>query len=252
MTCYELIFSPTGGTRRAAELLGHAWPWERRTIDLCDAGLDFSRFSFAPEDLCLVAVPSFGGRVPVTAVERLGRLTGGGARAVLLCAYGNRAFDDTLLELADVLTASGFRCAAAVAAVAEHSIARQFAAGRPDDEDARQLAAFGAQIAAALDGGAAGPVQVPGHKPYRAWKGGPAPQANQACTACGLCAEGCPVRAIDPAQPHKTDKTRCIACMRCVSVCPQHARGLNPVLLFGLEKMLKKECARRKENELFL
>lgn len=252
MKLYEIVFSPTGGTQRAVDLLCQPWACERQRIDLTDPAGAFSALALTPGDVCLVAAPSFGGRVPAPAAERLRQIKGGDARAVLLCAYGNRAFDDTLRELADVLTAAGFRCAAAVAAVAQHSIAHQFAAGRPDEEDARQLAAFGAQIKTALENGADGPVTVPGHVPYRTWNGGPVPQADQRCTACGLCAQRCPVGAIDPAQPRKTDKALCISCMRCVSLCPRHARDLNSVLLFALDKKLKKECSVRKENELFL
>ena len=97
-------------------------------IDLCDRQGDFGAFSFTEKDVCLVAVPSYGGRVPDAAAQRLGRMNGGGARAVLVAVYGNRAIDDTLLELKDILTAQGFRPVAAVAAVAEHSTMHQFGA----------------------------------------------------------------------------------------------------------------------------
>ena len=40
----------------------------------------------------------------------------------------------------------GFQVTAAVAAIAEHSIAHQYAAGRPDETDTENLHAFGEQI----------------------------------------------------------------------------------------------------------
>ena len=129
---YEIVFSPTGGTQEAARFLGAAWGDEASRIDLSDPRTNFAACVFAPEDVCLVAVPSFGGRVPQVAVERLSQMRGGGAQAVLLCVYGNRAYDDTLLELRETLEKAGMRCRAAVAAVAEHSIMHAFAAGRPD------------------------------------------------------------------------------------------------------------------------
>ena len=92
------------------------------------------------EDLAVIAVPSYAGRVPAVAVQRLAAVKGNGARAVLVCVYGNRAYEDTLVELADTAKEAGFRVMAAVSAIAEHSIARQFAAGRPDAEDAQRLA----------------------------------------------------------------------------------------------------------------
>lgn len=66
------------------------------------------------------------------AVTRLARMKGNGAAAVLIVVYGNRACDDTFAELQDTLEAAGFLCVAAVAAVAEHSILRQYAAGKPE------------------------------------------------------------------------------------------------------------------------
>ena len=73
--------------------------------------------------MAVIAVPSYGGRVPGTAAGRLGAIRGNGARAVLVCVYGNRAYEDTLVELQDIAKQAGFRVTAAVAAVAEHSIA---------------------------------------------------------------------------------------------------------------------------------
>ena len=58
--------------------------------------------------------------------RKISFLKGNGARAVLLVVYGNREYEDTLLELSDVMEAAGFSPVAAVAAVAEHSIMHQF------------------------------------------------------------------------------------------------------------------------------
>ena len=61
-------------------------------------------------------------------------MKGNQARAVLVCVYGNRAYEDTLIELKDVADKAGFVPAAAVATIAEHSIMHKFAAGRPDGQ----------------------------------------------------------------------------------------------------------------------
>lgn len=66
--------------------------------------------------------------------------------------YGNREWEDTLTELQDTLERLGFRCISAVAAVAEHSIFRQFASGRPDANDKIQLAEFCTLIQERLEG----------------------------------------------------------------------------------------------------
>ena len=128
MKLYEIVFSPTGGTQKVADRLSRAMSGEIVPVDLTDHALAFANIALTPDDVAVLAVPSYGGRVPAPAVERLAALHGNGARAVLVCVYGNRAYEDTLAELQDTAKQAGFRPIAAVAAVAEHSIARQFAA----------------------------------------------------------------------------------------------------------------------------
>ena len=254
MKLYEIVFSPTGGTQKVADVLTKALGTGAIQIDLADARGDFGAYSFCPEDICVIAVPSYGGRVPAAAISRLGQLHGGQARAVLVCVYGNRAYEDTLLELKDTLLAAGFRCTAGVAAVAEHSIMRRFAAGRPDEVDALELRGFGEKIRAKLEvGNAEDDLALPGNTPYRQYSGVPMkPTAGKKCTKCGLCADRCPVGAIPVNAPNETDAAKCISCMRCVSICPNKARTVNRLMLtVGAHKM-KKACMEPKKNELFL
>lgn len=253
MKLYEIVFSPTGGTKRAADLLTGALEGDASCVDLTDSKGDFRALRLTREDVAVLAVPSYGGRIPAVAAERLKMLNGQGARAILLCVYGNRAYEDTLVELADAAKEAGFRVVAAVAAVAEHSIARQFAAGRPDARDAATLSGFAGQIQRKLSAADDAEPSIPGHRPYKkAGDAGMVPKPTRDCTRCGACAAQCPVRAIDPRNPKKVDKTACISCMRCVSVCPRHARRLNPVLLCAAGLMLKKVCSDRKDCELYL
>ena len=140
MNCVQLIFSPTGGTMRAAKAITDPWGPGVETIDLTDPAL--ADRAFQKEDLVLIAVPSFGGRVPELAAQRLTKMRGNSARCVLCCVYGNRAYEDTLVEMQDIAEKQGFRVFAAVAAIAEHSIMHQYAAGRPDTKDIETLRNF--------------------------------------------------------------------------------------------------------------
>lgn len=115
MKLYDIVFSPTGGTQKAAALLTDALGGEVTHVDLTDGKQDFHAVSLTKEDTAVISVPSYAGRVPSVAVERLTMLNGQGARAILVCVYGNRAYEDTLVELEDAAKQAGFQVVAAVA-----------------------------------------------------------------------------------------------------------------------------------------
>lgn len=253
MSVFEIVFSPTGGTQKVSGLVAGALDKNTVTVDLTDSGLDFSAVSMTEDDVAVISVPAYAGRIPAVVADRLGMVHGNGARAVLVCVYGNRAFEDTLVELEDVAKHAGFRVIAAVAAIAEHSIARQFAAGRPDALDAAQLAEFAQQIQQKLLAEDASEPSIPGNRPYKQAGGhSMVPHATEDCVSCGACAALCPVRAIDKDDPRQVDGEACISCMRCVSVCPQNARKLDPNKLAAVTQMLSKACVERRECEIFI
>lgn len=253
MNCYEIVFSPTGGTEKVIETLAAELSKEHKKIDLTDRKTDFSKISLTDEDIAIVAVPSYSGRVPATAAERVSKIRGNGAKAIIVCVYGNRAYEDTLVELQDSVQKAGFTTVAAVAAVAEHSIAHRYATGRPDTDDCGTLKGFAGKIREKLNSGDFSIPAIPGNRPYR--KAGSlsiVPKMTARCTRCGKCALKCPVGAIDKDNPAKVDKHACISCMRCVRICPHNARKISRILLAIANRMLKKECSVRKECELYI
>ena len=222
----------------------------QESIDLSDVNEDFSKFSLTEEDMTIIAVPSYNGRVPSTAANRIAKIKGNGAKTILVCVYGNRAYEDTLVELQDIAEQAGFKI---VAAIAEHSIAHRYTANRPDKDDYDRLKAFAVKIVEKLIRNDFSTPTIPGNRPYHKVAGAAiVPKATKACTKCDLCASKCPVGAIDKNNPTKVDKEVCISCMRCVTACPHQARKVNGLLLGIVNMMLKKECTIRKECELYL
>ena len=110
MKFYNIFFSPTGGTKKVADIVAKGTKLYTKEIDLIKEPDKLMKVSFEKEDLCLVAVPSYGGRIPSTVTDMFCNVKADGTKAILVAVFGNRAIDDTLLELQDVLEASGFVC----------------------------------------------------------------------------------------------------------------------------------------------
>ncbi len=253
MRYVQVIFSPTGGTRNVVDCLTNALTNEWIDLDLCNNNKSYERYTFSAEDIVLFGVPSFAGHAPQTALERIGALQGNGAKAILVCVYGNRAYDHTLAELQHIVRNAGFQDVAAVAAIAEHSIARQVAAGRPDENDKVKLVDFAKKIKEKLYSDDKRASIVPGEVAAQQPKSGAVliPQKTEACVACKLCVALCPTKAID-AVTLEADALKCISCMKCVAVCPIHDRRLMMEIhsLGGVS--VSELCSRRNECELFL
>lgn len=250
MGTYSIYFSPTGGTKKVMDILAKEWK-VTEAIDLSLPECNYGKYQFQKEDICLIGVPSYGGRVPAAALERLKAMGGNGVSAVLVVTYGNRAVDDTFLELKNELAASGFVAKAAIAAVTEHSIMHQFGTGRPDEKDAEELRTFARQIQETWRE-RTGDLKVPGNEPYRVYNGVPfRPKAKSGCGKCGKCASLCPVGAIPKENPASVDEKKCISCMRCVEVCPKKVRSAGKFKLFMASRKLKKALEGRKENQMW-
>lgn len=251
---YKVFFSPTRSTAKVVEYLSKSWSQESETVDI--TGMDAENIGkrFTEKDLVIFGVPSYGGRVPGTALRRLQGLRGKSTPAVLVATFGNRSFDDTLLEMKYVLEASGFRITAAIAAVTEHSIMHEYGTGRPDDKDLEELREFADIIEEKLSECSVIPnADVPGEDPYCIYEGIPLrPKTGKDCTRCGNCVRECPVGAISGDDPTETDHRKCISCMRCVQVCPVHARRVSRLVLMMASRKMRAQCSGRKRNELFL
>ena len=241
-------FSPTGGTKKIADAISAGFHTPVVEMDLTKAD---STVTLGENDGLMAVLPVYAGRVPQIALERLAALKGSGQKAVAVVVYGNREYEDALLETKDALEANGFRVIAAAAFIAEHSIVRSIAAGRPDAEDEALCRQFAAEVMAKADDAAS--VQVPGNTPYKELKPSAFhPAASESCVKCGVCAQQCPVGAIPVDDPSQTNHDLCINCMRCVQVCPVNSRALPDAFLTMITQMLHQNATGYKEPALFL
>lgn len=247
-----VYFSPANHTEGLCRWISAQLPYPTELVSVTAHG-DHNITHYTKEDLVIFAVPSFGGRVPAIALTKLQECKGNHTPCILLATYGNRDYDDTLLELKEAVESLDFQPIAAIAAICEHSIMKVYGAERPDQQDLMQLKTYLDQILVKLEQSELIDITVKGAHPFKAYHGIPLkPKTNSRCTSCGLCTRECPVNAIDQADPQSTDNDSCISCMRCISICPSQARTMNQVMVKASILKLKKECSKRKENELYL
>lgn len=257
MQIVSIVFSPTGGTQKIVSLLSEGLRLkcevvEASLIDLAEPAPELSP-EIQADDLVMIAMPSFGGRAPAVAIERLSRLNGHGAKTVIVCVYGSRAYEDTLVEMQDAAREANFDVFAAVSAVSRHSMLPTLASKRPDVWDEDMMEQFAEKIADKWKRGALPALlELPGNRPYKVWNGAIVPYATDACMHCGICAENCPTQAIAVDQPCVVNKEACAFCMRCVRFCPIGARMIDPNTVATLTERLRPMCDPDRENELFL
>ena len=246
-----VYFSPTGGTKRVAQLLGGRLGLELEELDIT-AGKP--ERSFSPDELAVFAVPVYGGRIPAPVHERMKNIEGSGTPAAVLAVYGNRAVDDAGLEMADAAEKKGFRCIAGAEFITRHSVDTSYGSGRPDESDLKIMDEFAAKLTEKLSQDEPETVKLPGARPYKDYGGIPIKPGvkKKLCTGCGKCAQHCPAGAIDPKEPFRTDKAACISCMGCISVCPSGARYICAPFRFAGKMSLKKLCSDRQEPKYYI
>ncbi len=247
-----LYFSATATTAECAEIVGEALglPVVKAVNIADDPSVLVSPFS--EDEIVVVAAPVYGGRLPGLVTESFKRLEGNGAVAIAMVVYGNRDYDDALLELTDILSERGFAIAGAGAFIGQHSIFPTVGADRPDDSDRQRLRLFGRMCRERIDNPAPfGEIPVKGKRPYKTYSGVPFhPHGDQKkCERCGVCADMCPAGAIPAESPWETIDEKCISCGRCIKVCSQKARGYSGLKYSLVGKVFVAGFSKRKEPD---
>lgn len=252
-----LFFSPTGATRKTVQAVAQGLG-APETLELDRTAFD-SRWTGAelrPGDVAVLGVPVYGGRTPALMDEFFRCIQAKDIPAVLVVTYGNRAFDDALLELKDESLRHGFLPVAAGAFIGRHSFTEKLGTGRPNEDDLARAAALGRDAAALLakHDPASLTLEVPGSFPYTPRSDLPiAPSTDgEKCVCCGLCQKNCPVQAIDPADPGSIDGWRCLTCARCIQSCPTGAKYIGIPAMREKIAILEAMFAQPQQPQVFL
>lgn len=251
-----VYFSATYTTRKVLRAIAKQLEGDIEEYDIIKSAPQ-KEVTMSDKDLLIVGMPVYSGRIPALALPELQKFKGNKTPAVIVCVYGNRDYDDALLELKDVVESNGFKVISAGAFIAQHSIFPQVGMNRPDEKDLKLIADFGKKIQETIDSVADlnslsditpkgnHSYKIPGNIPLK-------PKGKRTCTACGTCVKLCPVQAIPEDAPRKTDKERCIVCGRCIVVCPVQARHFGGLLYKIAGKKFIKANFARKEPDVYL
>lgn len=263
-----MYFSATGTTKKVLDKIGETLLEKEGIIkgDVIDFTLPKIRekgVNFSENQILLIGVPVYAGRVPNVLLKYLSTIKAEGTIAIPLVLYGNRHYDNALIELNDILTHNGFQVIAGAAFIGEHSFSTTLAKGRPDSEDLSIAVDFGNSVWEKLKSNSKEAPHIKGDKSYDKYyvpkdkEDKPVdirkviPKTDENCIDCKLCAEVCPMGSIDYDDVHKLNGI-CIKCGACVKKCPTGSKYFDDPEYLMHKRELEDEFKARKTPELFI
>lgn len=258
-----VYFSPTGTTKKIVEKISESINCSSvEIIDLTRPDKRKRKLCTSPDDMIIIGVPVYMGRVPALLEEWFTLLEAKNTPAVCVVVYGNRAYENSLLELKDIIKSRGCISIAGAAFIGEHSFSDHdypTAAGRPDIKDLETAELFASVINKTITEISSTielcEISLPGSYPY----GGVTKlwdidfiEVSSECNQCGICADICPAEAINQENSSLIDIIKCISCCACIKNCPRNARSIKPGLVKDASIRLNKLYSVRKEVEIFI
>ncbi|MBO5337767.1 MAG: 4Fe-4S binding protein [Lachnospiraceae bacterium] len=245
-----IYFSATGTNKRSVCTIAQEFVEKIETVDVTMWNSVEQERTFEEEELVVIGAPVYGGRIYEGARERFTHFHGKNTPCIVTVTYGNRHYDDALLELADLMKTQGFRVVAGAALIGQHTYG-DIQKGRPNEQDLEEDRIFAKKVKEKLQNSDWQEPHIPGNSPYKDGGNGGAfrPLTNEKCVGCGICVAKCPQGAIQA--DCKTIDDKCIACFRCIQVCPVKAKNMDTPEYIEFAENFSKRLEARRENEWF-
>jgi ferredoxin len=262
-----VYFSPSGTTKKIVEAIAQGLKHgSAEPVDITKPESRKRQLQASDNELLIIGVPVYFGRVQTDAIEWLKTVRGNHTPVICVVVYGNREYDDALLELKDTMAKNGFVPIACAAYIGEHSFSNAktpIAAGRPDADDLKHAKSFGKKIGEKIVSLPSirhvADIPVPGNCPYldmadsrKRLSSVDLMDVEDNCLQCGHCADLCPVGAIDPENSASIDISKCILCHACIKGCPADARKTKSDMMKSIALRLSQTFQSRKEPVVFM
>ena len=221
----KVYFSPSGTTEKIVNEVAKNFNMNRENYDL----LSFDSKKEFSNELVIIGVPVFDGRIPKLACKRLSNIKGNNTKAIVILNYGNIDYGNALLELTELLKKNRFNIMGVATTVSQHSQFNKIGQNRPDASDLDKINEFSQKIVEKLKNNTENEIFVNGYKPYPNYitSSFNVNCDEDLCTECMDCVYTCPEEAISEETPTKTHLDDCTRCTTCINVCPENARSFG-------------------------
>ncbi len=258
-----IYYSPTGTTQKIVREIGRNMGLKLISENNIAENKTELILKASKNCLTIIGMPVYSGRLAIAAIESLKKLQSDQSPVVIVVVYGNRDYDDSLLELKVIVSNCGFKIIAGAAFIGEHSFStdeKPIAKNRPDKQDLEKCRDFAGMITGKLkeikDIDMLSELDIPGNHPYKEHSPSSATlhpaTNNDKCTKCGICVDSCPTNAISIKETVITNGELCTLCCACIKNCPEDARTFNDPKIDAIKEKLFLNCSIRKEPIHFI